>query len=96
MVVEEYGICPNCEHEIEEGFKFCNECGTQLEWKDIEVYFPPKPEQDVMREGNIMCDCGQAFYFETRRKIVNCINCNKEYDISGYPIKGVTPNGTAN
>lgn len=79
MVVEDYGICPNCEHEIEEDFKFCNECGTQLEWKDIEAYFPPKPEKDIMREGNIKCDCGLVFYYETKRLAINCIKCGKEH-----------------
>lgn len=79
MVVEEYGVCPNCEHEIEEDSKFCNECGTKLEWKADEVYFPPKPEKNVMREGNIKCDCGQNFYFETKRPTISCIKCNKEY-----------------
>ena len=81
MIVEEYGICPNCEHEIEEDSKLCQECGTKLEWKEDEACFPPKPEQNVMREGNIKCDCGQAFYYETVRLVVKCIKCGKEHSV---------------
>ncbi len=81
MIVEECGTCPQCGHEIEENFKFCNECGTQLEWKEDEVYFPPKTEQNVMRKGNIKCDCGQLFYCETKRLVINCIKCGKEHSV---------------
>jgi RNA polymerase subunit RPABC4/transcription elongation factor Spt4 len=95
MIVEEYGICPNCTHEIEEDSKFCPECGSRLEWQVDEIYFPPDPEKST-RYGTIKCDCGQTFYFESQRLKINCLKCNKEYDISGYPIKGVTPSGTAN
>jgi len=76
MIVEEYSICPNCGDEIKEGSKFCNECGTQLE-----INSQPKPEQDVMRKGIIKCDCGQEFYYETRRLVINCIKCGKEYSV---------------
>jgi len=88
MIVEEYGVCPNCEHEIKEDSKFCNECGTKLEWKEYEAYFLPKPEQNVMRYGTINCDCGRSLYFETLRLEVRCIQCNKKHDVSSYPIKG--------
>ena len=81
MIVEEYGICPNCEQEIEEDSKFCQGCGIQREWEEDEVYSPPKPEQNVMREGNIKCDCGQEFYYETKRLVINCIKCGKEYSV---------------
>lgn len=94
MIVEEYGKCPNCKHEIEEDFKFCNECGTQLEWKDTEVYFPPTPEQNAMREGHIKCDCGQEFYFETTKDCIACIKCNKIHDVKSFPIKEVEAGGT--
>lgn len=40
-----------------------------------------------MRYGQINCECGQLFYFETRRDKINCINCNEEYDIRDYPEK---------
>lgn len=40
-----------------------------------------------MKFGYIKCDCGQDFYFETVRDNVACINCDKEYDVSGYPEK---------
>lgn len=82
MIVEECGICPNCEHEIEEDSKFCQECETQLECKEDEIYFQPKPEQNVMREGIIRCDCGQEFYYETKRLVVNCIKCGKEHSVA--------------
>ncbi len=81
MVVEEHGICPNCEYEIKEDSKFCPDCGAKLEWKGIEEYFPPKPGQNGMREGNIKCDCGQVFYYETRRAVINCIKCGKEHSV---------------
>ncbi len=81
MIVEEYGICPNCGHEIEEDFKFCSTCGTELEWKEDEVYLPPKTEQNAMREGIIKCDCGQVFYYETKRLAINCIKCGKEHPV---------------
>ena len=40
-----------------------------------------------MRYGQINCECGQQFYFEANRDKVMCIDCNKEYDISDYPVK---------
>ena len=94
MLVEEYGICPNCEHEIEEGFKFCPECGTQLECKEDEIYSQPKPEQNVMRRGIIKCDCGQEFYFETTKDCIACIKCEKIHDIKSLPIEEVENGGT--
>lgn len=81
MIVKEHGICPNCEHKIEEDSKFCQECGTQLECKEGEIYSQPKPEQNVMRKGNIKCDCGQEFYYETRKLVINCIKCGKEHSV---------------
>jgi hypothetical protein len=88
MMVEKYGTCPNCGHEIKEDYKFCNECGTKLEWKEDEVHFPPKPEQNAMRAGYIKCDCGQLFYYETKRSTISCIKCNKEYSTDTYSCKG--------
>lgn len=38
-----------------------------------------------MRHGRIQCSCGQAFYFETVRAKIACIQCNKEYDVSSFP-----------
>ncbi len=67
MTVEEHGICPKC--------------GTQLEWKEGEARFSSKPEQNVMREGNIKCDCGQEFYYETKKLVINCIKCGKEHSV---------------
>lgn len=67
MIVEKYGICPNCE--------------IQLEWKEDEVDIPSKPEQNAMRKGNIKCDCGQEFYYETKRLVINCIKCGKEHSV---------------
>lgn len=40
-----------------------------------------------MKYGTIKCECGKEFYFETVRDTINCINCGKEYDVSGYPEK---------
>lgn len=74
MMVEKHGKCSNCEHEIEKDSKFCQECGTQLEWKE-------DAEQNVMRKGNIKCDCGQEFYYETKRLAINCIKCGKEHSV---------------
>ena len=42
-----------------------------------------------MRYGQINCECGQQFYFEANRNRIMCINCDKEYDISDYPVKEV-------
>lgn len=39
-----------------------------------------------MRYGIIKCECGQEFYFETKSSKIRCIHCNKEYDVSEYPI----------
>ena len=44
-----------------------------------------------MKYGIIKCECGKEFYFETMRDTINCIDCNKEYDVSEYPEKGETP-----
>lgn len=38
-----------------------------------------------MKCGTINCSCGQTFYFETANVMINCIRCDKEHDISGYP-----------
>ena len=46
-----------------------------------EVCFPPKPEQNIMRKGSIKCDCGQEFYYETKRLVINCIKCGKEHSV---------------
>lgn len=40
-----------------------------------------------MKYGTIKCECGKESYFETVRNTVNCIDCNKEYDVSEYPEK---------
>lgn len=37
-----------------------------------------------MRGGQITCECGQLFYFETVRDTVNCIKCGKKHDVSGF------------
>jgi Uri superfamily endonuclease len=71
-------ICNNCNAEVNSEFKYCPECAAAL----------IKHVEENVRYGSIDCSCGQHFYFETRRKIVNCISCNKEYDVSNYPIKG--------
>jgi len=40
-----------------------------------------------MKHGNITCSCGYNMYFETTRDSINCLMCNKELDVSAYPIK---------
>lgn len=40
-----------------------------------------------MRCGTIKCECKKNFYFETKRNKVNCIQCNKEFDVINYPFK---------
>ena len=37
-----------------------------------------------MHRGNVKCECGQEFYFETINEKIRCINCDKEYDVSEY------------
>lgn len=44
-----------------------------------------------VRYGTINCDCGQSFYFETVRKKVSCIKCDKEHDASTFPVKEEPP-----
>lgn len=34
-----------------------------------------------MKKGNIKCECGQVFYYETIRNYVLCIKCGKRHDI---------------
>ena len=41
----------------------------------------------IMRKGEISCDCGQDFYFETLNEKINCIKCGKEHDVSSFMIK---------
>lgn len=81
MLVGNYGLCPDCGHEIDEESKFCPECGINLEWKNMEEYFPPKPERKK-REGHINCDCGQKFYYETMNFTIRCIKCGKEHKLA--------------
>jgi|LSQX01.3.fsa_nt_gb Zn finger protein HypA/HybF involved in hydrogenase expression len=52
------------------------------------------PEQNVMREGTIKCDCGQEFYFETTMNYIDCIKCKKRHDVKSFPIKEVEAGGT--
>lgn len=43
---------------------------------------------NYMRYGEIKCeDCGQFFSFESVNTHVNCINCEKSYNIEDYPTK---------
>ena len=28
-----YGICPKCNNEVYNGYPYCSECGSQLEWE---------------------------------------------------------------
>lgn len=37
-----------------------------------------------MNKGYIKCECGQEFYFETIKVYINCIKCNKEYEVRDY------------
>jgi hypothetical protein len=34
-----------------------------------------------MKKGNIKCECGQEFYYETIRDYVVCIKCGKRYEL---------------
>ena len=52
------------------------------------------PEQNVMREGTIKCDCGQEFYFETTKDYIACIKCKKGHDVKSFHIKEVEAGGT--
>lgn len=40
-----------------------------------------------MRYGNISCECGQSFYFETEMDSIRCLNCQKKFDVSQFPNK---------
>ena len=52
------------------------------------------PEQNIMREGTIKCDCGQEFYFETTKDCIACIKCKKIHDVKSFPTKEVEASGT--
>jgi len=39
------------------------------------------------RYGTINCECRQSFDFETVRNKISCINCEKEYDVTNFPVK---------
>ncbi|WP_167792032.1 hypothetical protein [Soehngenia longivitae] len=34
-----------------------------------------------MKKGNIKCECGQEFYYETIRDFVVCIKCGKRHEL---------------
>lgn len=34
-----------------------------------------------MHKGEIVCECGQEFYYETIRNFINCISCGNEYEV---------------
>jgi len=40
-----------------------------------------------MKHGDITCSCGYNMYFETIRDSISCLKCNKELNVSAYPIK---------
>ena len=40
-----------------------------------------------MKCGNIICSCGQSFYFETEMESVRCLQCGAKFDTAQYPDK---------
>jgi len=82
-------VCPNCEKLLKEFEQaFCQSCGKELEWLSFEDYSegPKETESaETIHQGNLKCNCGQTFYFETNKQKINCINCGKEYDASSFP-----------
>jgi len=34
-----------------------------------------------MKKGNIICECGQEFYYETIRDYVVCIKCGERHEL---------------
>ena len=40
-----------------------------------------------MHHGDILCECGQQFYFETVNSGINCIACGAQFDVSSFPPK---------
>lgn len=88
MIVQNKSVCPNCQYILEKESKFCPDCATPLEWDAQEPMII-----DTVRYGTIVCECGQEFYFETKRPVVHCIKCNKEYSTATYPVKEVAQYG---
>lgn len=40
----------------------------------------------MMRQGQINCECGNEFYFQSLREQVPCMKCGKMHDNEGEPI----------
>lgn len=76
--------CSECGNVVWNEQSFCEKCGNALDWYS---YVEPAQEPQGIRCGTINCSCGQSFYFETVQTKVNCIKCNKEYDVSTFPFK---------
>ena len=42
-----------------------------------------------MKKGNITCECGQEFYYETIRDYVVCIKCGKSHELKLEPSEDI-------
>lgn len=40
-----------------------------------------------MKHGNIICSCGQLFYFESNNDTINCPSCGMIHNTASYPEK---------
>jgi len=46
---------------------------------------------EVMLKGHIQCECGNNFYFQSRRNEVICMKCGKMHPNNGEPIPEEPP-----
>ena len=40
-----------------------------------------------MKFGEIRCECGQTFYFETTREEILCVSCGHVHNVIDFPLK---------
>ncbi|MBQ7699840.1 MAG: zinc ribbon domain-containing protein [Clostridia bacterium] len=68
--------CPVCGADIEQGSKFCEFCGSNLQQQQQ----PKKPESERTEEYKCPA-CGSALVFNTESGKLKCSSCDNEYEI---------------
>lgn len=41
---------------------------------------------EIMRQGQINCECGNEFYFQSIRETIPCMKCGKVHPNKGEPV----------
>lgn len=84
--------CPQCGEYVWDEQEFCDVCGEELDWSQY-VEEPEIPSVKGLHYGEIVCDCGKSFYFESVSLNVSCVACGRNHITSTFPVKG-DENGT--